>query len=159
MNSFSTRFLPLALLALVVTIVGAAVTWSVVASAKLPDGPADIVWDKAACAACGMHVGEPPFAAQATTKDGRVHAFDDPGCLFLWLDEQRPDVHTMFFRHHREPRWLARHAVAFVAVTPTPMGFGFGAIDAGTPGAIDFDECRRRCVDHATGHGGQGGKR
>jgi hypothetical protein len=153
MSAFSTRVLPLLLLAVVLTIVGGAITWSVFASAKLPDGPADLVWDKASCAACGMHVGEPPFAAQATTTDGRVHAFDDPGCLFLWLDEQRPELHSVYFRHHREPRWIARDAVAFALVSPTPMGFGFGADDAGTPGAIDHDECRRRCLERASGHG------
>ena len=87
MNTFTTRILPLSLLATVLAVVGGAITWSVLSSSKPGDGPAEIVWDKAACAACGMHVGEPPFAAQATTKDGRAHAFDDAGCLFLWLDE------------------------------------------------------------------------
>lgn len=153
MNTFSSRLLPIALLALVLIAVASAVVWSVVASAKLPDGPAELVWDKAACAACGMHVGEPPFAAQATTKDGRVHAFDDPGCLFLWLDEQRPDVHSVFFRHHREDRWIARDRVGFVAVTPTPMGFGFGAVDGNAPGAIDHDTCRARVLARTSGHG------
>ena len=154
MSTFSTRILPLAMLGLVVAIVGGAVTWSVLASAKLPDGPADIVWDKAACASCRMHVGEPQFAAQATTKDGRVHAFDDPGCLFLWIEEQHPDLHTVFFRHHREARWLPRDAVGFVPVPSTPMGFGFAAVDGNAAGALDVDECRRRCVQQATGHGG-----
>jgi hypothetical protein len=154
MSNFSTRILPISLLALVVTIVGGAITWSVVASAKLPDGPADIVWDKAACAACGMHVGEPPFAAQATTQDGRVHAFDDPGCLFLWVEQEKPALHSVYFRHAREPRWLAKDAVGFVAEPKTPMGFGFAAVDARTPGAIGYDECRRRCLQRMTGHGG-----
>ncbi|MFY9341735.1 MAG: hypothetical protein WAT39_04555 [Planctomycetota bacterium] len=154
MSTFSTRILPLAMLAVVGAIVVGAIAWSVLASAKLPDGPAELVWDKAACAACGMHVGEPAFAAQATTKDGRVHAFDDPGCLFVWLDEQKPDLHSVYFRHHREDRWLARGAVGFVAVTPTPMGFGVAAVDGTAAGAIDFDECRRRCSERAAGHGG-----
>ena len=153
MNSFTTRILPLLLLLVVLGIVGGAVTWSVLASAKLPDGPAELVYDKAACAACGMHVGEPAFAAQATTTDGRVHAFDDPGCLFLWLEEQQPALHSLFFRHHREARWLSREAVGFVAVTPTPMGFGWAAVDGHTHGVIDFDECKRRCLQRATGHG------
>lgn len=153
MSALTTRVLPVALLLVVLTIVGGAIAYSVLASSKLPDGPADLVWDKAACAACGMHVGEPPFAAQATTKDGRVHAFDDPGCLFLWLEEQRPDVHTLFFRHSREDRWLTRDAVGFVAHDKTPMGFGFAAVDGTAPGAIDFDECKRRCLERTTGHG------
>lgn len=154
MSAFVTRVLPLSLLGVVVAVIGGAVTWSVFASGKLPDGPATIVFDKAACVACGMHVGEPAFAAQVTTKDGRVHAFDDPGCLFLWLDEQKPEVHSMFFRHHREDRWLSSSAVAFVPVTPTPMGFGLAAVDDDSAGAIGLEAARRHCIDKATGHGG-----
>jgi hypothetical protein len=153
MSKFSDRILPVALLAIVLAIIGGAIAWSVLASAKLPDGPAELVWDKAACAACGMHVGEPPFAAQVTTKDGRVHAFDDPGCLFLWIDEQKPEVHSLFFRHHKENRWLDRYRVGFMPHEPTPMGFGLAAVDGSTPGAIDYDTARGRCLQRAGGHG------
>ena len=152
MSTFTDRLLPLALLSTVVLVVGGAVAWSVVASGKLPDGPADVVWDKAACAACGMHVGEPPFAAQLIDTSGRLHTFDDPGCLFLYVEEHRPPVHGIWFRHHREDRWLAPDRVAFALVDKTPMGFGIAAVDVGTPGAVDHDEARRRCLAR-TGHG------
>lgn len=155
MSALTTKVLPLLLLAVVVAVVGGAIAFSVMASNQLPSGPVDIVWDKAACAACGMHVGEPPFAAQVTTKDGRLHTFDDPGCLFVWLDEQHRDVHSLFFRHHKEARWLAPDEVAFATVAPTPMGFGLGAVDRNVPGAIDLDTARRQCLEHATGHGGK----
>ena len=155
MSSFGTRVLPFALLGVVLAVVGGAVAYSVLASTKLSDGPVDVVWDKAACAACGMHVGEPSFAAQLTTKDGRTHAFDDPGCLFLYVEEQHPDVHAVFFHHLREQRWIARDKAAFVAVDKTPMGFGLGAVDVGAPGAIDFDEARRKCLERTSGHGGK----
>lgn len=154
MSTFTDRILPLALLGVVVATVGGAVAWSVVASTKLPDGPADIVWDKAACAACGMHVGEPPFAAQLIDRSGRVHAFDDPGCLFLFVEERHPDVHAVFFRHHREERWLPAARTAFVVADKTPMGFGLAAVEVGTGQAIDYDEARRRCLAR-TGHGGR----
>ena len=152
MSRFSDRLLPAALLAVVVAVVGGAVTWSVVASSKLPDGPADVVWDKAACAACGMHVGEPPFAAQLIDQGGRLHTFDDPGCLFLFVEEHHPAVHGIWFRHHSEQRWIAADKVAFALVDKTPMGFGIAAVDANAPGAIDHDEARRRCLAR-TGHG------
>jgi copper chaperone NosL len=155
MTGFSSRVLPLALLAVVLVVVGSAIAFSVLASAKLPDGPVDVVWDKAACSACGMHVGEPPFAAQLTAKDGRTHAFDDPGCLFLYVEEHRPDVHSIYFHDHRGDRWIAADRVAFVAIDKTPMGFGIGAVDVGTPGAISLDEARRKCLERLTGHGGR----
>jgi hypothetical protein len=156
MSAFTTRVLPFLLVGLVLTIVGGAVAYSVFASTdELDDGPVDIVFDKAACAACGMHVGEPPFAAQLTTKDGKTHAFDDPGCLFLYVAEQHPDVHSTWFRHHAEDRWIAADRVAFVPIEKTPMGFGIGAVDVGTKGAIDLDEARRKCLDRTSGHGGR----
>lgn len=147
--------LPLLLLAAVVAVVGIAVGFSVFASRRLPDGPVEIVWDKAACASCGMHVGEPAFAAQLTGKDGRTCAFDDPGCLFLYVEEHRPEVHAIWFHHWREPRWIAADGVAFAPVEVTPMGFGLGAVDAGTAGAVDLDAARRRCVARTPGGGGR----
>jgi hypothetical protein len=155
MSNFTTRYLPLSLLGVVLLVVSGTFAYSILASGKLSDGPVDLVWDKAACAACGMHVGEPPFAAQLTTKDGHTHAFDDPGCLFVYVAEQHPDVHTIFFHHHREKRWIAADKVAFEAVEKTPMGFGVAAVDAGTAGAIDLDEARRKCLERTSGHGGK----
>ncbi len=155
MSTLGARVLPFLLLGIVLAVVGGAVAYSVLASTRTSDGPVDIVWDKAACAACGMHVGEPPFAAQLTTKDGRTHAFDDPGCLFLYVAEQHPDVHTIFFHHHRESRWIAADKVAFAPVDKSPMGFGIAAVDVGERGAIDFDEARRKCLERTSGHGGK----
>jgi hypothetical protein len=140
------------LLATTAGAVGFAVRHAVVASARLPDGPVELVWDKAACAACGMHVGEPAFAAQLTTKDGHTLAFDDPGCCFLYVEEHRPDIHAMWFHHHREPRWLSRHAVAFARVEVTPMGFGIAAVEAGAREALDYSAARQLCLERTSGH-------
>lgn len=153
MSRLTTVVLPLSLVVIVLALVVGAIAFAVSASAGPDDGPFDVVWDKAACAACGMHVGEPPFAAQLTTTDGRTYAFDDPGCLFLFVAEQRPDVHSSFFRHHREARWIPAADVAFLPVDTSPMGFGLAAVTAGTAGAIDLDAARRRCLDRASGHG------
>ena len=152
---FTTNVLPVLMLGVVLAVIAGAVAWSVAASGSLADGPVDLVWDKAACAACSMHVGEPPFAAQLQTKDGRTHAFDDPGCLFLFVEEQRPEVHATWFRHCREDRWIAGSAVAFARIEKTPMGFGFGAVDASERGAVDADVARRECLQRASGHGGK----
>lgn len=155
MTSIVSRALPYLLLGLVLAIVAFAIGFSVFASGKLPEGPVDLVWDKAACAACGMHVGEPPFAAQLTTKGGDTHAFDDPGCLFLWVAQNEPDVHSTYFRDHRSERWIAQDRVAFVAVDATPMGFGLGAVDVGTPGAISLGDARAKCLERLSDHGGR----
>ncbi|MCC7069830.1 MAG: hypothetical protein IT383_00820 [Deltaproteobacteria bacterium] len=114
----------------------------------LPEGPAPVVWDKTACAHCRMHVGEPGFAAQAQLADGAVLDFDDPGCLARWLDEHASAaIHAIYFHHHNDDRWLAEGQVGFVAMSPTPMGFGFGAVDAATPGALTWQQVRARVQD------------
>lgn len=143
------RVVPFLLFGSVVCAVITAVGWSVFAANDVPDGPLPIVWDKAACSTCSMHVGEPGFAAQVVTKDGRCQAFDDPGCLFLYLDERADAPHGIWFHHAHEDRWIAADAVAFVEASPTPMGFGLAAVDKGTQGAMELDVARRRCLQHA----------
>lgn len=138
------RLLPRALGAIVLLAVGGAVAYAVAAASALPDGPVPVVWDKAACAHCRMHVGEPGFAAQLTTTAGATLAFDDPGCLLEYVAAEHPDVHAMWFHHRTDERWLPATAVAF-AVTPTsPMGYGLAAVDPGTPGAVDLATARAR---------------
>lgn len=129
----------------VLAAIAGAVVFSVRAATSLPDGPVDLVWDKTACAHCSMHVGEPEFAAQVQTTDGLTLAFDDPGCLFQYVAEARPEVHAIWFHHLRQDRWLPQAKVAFVAVAPTPMGFGLGAVEPGTQGAIDLATAQSRC--------------
>jgi hypothetical protein len=107
-----------------------------------PEGPVQVVWDRAACAHCRMHVGEPGFAAQLQTKDGRVLFFDDPGCLLRYEDEVHPEVHAVYFHHVSEDRWLPREGTAFVQADPTPMGYGLGAVETGTSGSISFEAAR-----------------
>ena len=80
--------------------------------------------------------------------------FDDLMRELIALEEQHPELHSVYFRHHREERWIARDKVGFVAVEPTPMGFGLGAVDATAAGAIDHDTARRRVLDRTSGHGG-----
>lgn len=111
---------------------GFAVAW-----AERPlEGPAPVAWDREACAHCRMHVGEPGFAAQLQTKDGRVLNFDDPGCLLRYEAEAHPEVHAEYFHHVAEDRWLPRERTAFLRADPTPMGYGLGAVERGTAGTI-----------------------
>lgn len=134
-------------LAAVATLLGLCLlTWLVVRSESLPDGPLEVIWDKSPCAECSMHVGDPAFAAQMITEDGRELYFDDPGCLFLFVRDEQPRVHRAWFRHLREERWLPLDAVAFVRAADTPMGFGIGAVDPGEAGAMDLEAARREVL-------------
>ena len=107
-----------------------------------PEGPQPIAWDREPCAHCRMLISDPHFAAQLHTADGTVESFDDPGCLFARVAARRPAVRALWFHHVRDDRWLSGDAVAFERVSPTPMDFGLGAVDAGTPGALTLEEAR-----------------
>lgn len=109
-----------------------------------PEGPVEVAWDRHACARCGMLVSEPSFAAQLHTADGAVHYFDDPGCLLLWRAAHDPEVHATWFHHVDEERWLSGAAVGFVEASPTPMGYGLGAVEAGRSGALSPAEALER---------------
>jgi hypothetical protein len=120
------------------------------------DGPVPVVWDKAVCAECRMHVGEPAFAAQLQTADGGVYDFDDPGCLFEYFAEHAPELRAAWFHHHQEDRWLRHDEVAFVPVKTSPMGFGLGAVAAGPGGGRTFDDIVQRGLDKANAGGPSG---
>jgi hypothetical protein len=121
----------------------AAVAIAVARAQALPRGVIDIVWDQEACAHCRMHIGDPAFAAQVQTVDGRVLDFDDPGCMFRYLAEAKPDVHAIWVHEHVGARWLPCERAAFVHVARSPMGFGLGAVDSVTPGAIGWNDAAR----------------
>ncbi len=131
---------------LVLAVLAGAAAFAVCASERLPDAPQPIVWDREACAHCHMHVGEPAFAAQAIDQDGRVHNFDDPGCLLAWRTTH-PAPARVWFHHMSEDRWIPIDRVAFVPVPRSPMGYALGAVDAGTPGALSVAAATARGKD------------
>lgn len=110
----------------------------------LPQGPQPVVWDKESCAHCRMAVSDRRFAAQLQLRDGRVLEFDDPGCLFTYLDQEKPAVHAIYFRSVKGDGWLPSDRALFETVAETPMDYGLGAVGEGTPGAMSLAEARAR---------------
>lgn len=105
-------------------VVALALSWLTQAEA----GPAPVAWDREACGFCRMHIGDRHFAAQLRQAEGEPVNFDDPGCLFLFLDKEDPKVVELYFRHETQDLWLDRQKVVFrVDVAQTPMGFGLAA--------------------------------
>jgi hypothetical protein len=107
-----------------------------------------------------MLISDPAFAAQIVTADAEVLDFDDPGCLLLHLEEHHLPPRAIWFHHAREDRWLRGDGVAFVPVGQTPMGYGLGAVEAGTLGAISLAEATtlvRGIEEVRTGAGPGGG--
>ena len=146
---------PLAIAA-VVTVLAAvvlAVAWQVREGQRLADGPLPIAWEREACAHCLMHLSDPRYAVQLQTTDGAVLNFDDPGCFFLYVDENQPPLHEAWFRDSRAERWLRRGEVGFVAAPATPMDLGLAAVAAGEAGALSYDAARARVAAGRDGRG------
>ncbi len=143
-SALGTRILLAAVFLTAASALGAAV----LSANALPDGPAHVVWDKAACEHCRMHLGEPAFAAQVVCKDGRVALFDDPGCLFEWLDTERPEVHATWFHELRGTSWLRGETAIFERVEQTPMGYGIGAVAHahGDGATMTFEQANAHCL-------------
>lgn len=114
------------------------------AACRPAEGPRPIVYDGEACAHCRMLISEPRFAAQLVGKDGSVASFDDPGCLLAYQEDRAEAAADLWFHHLREDRWLSGEQVAFEAIDETPMGYGLGAVDAGSAGALSLSAARER---------------
>lgn len=133
---------PLALLGWLIAAAAAAVAgmWLLTEAARSPEGPRPIAYDRQTCDRCGMLISDPSFAAQLRSEDGRRLYFDDPGGLLLWEARQDVAVEQAWFHHVREDRWIPRDEVAFVQASETPMGYGLGAVERGTEGAMSYAE-------------------
>jgi len=118
---------------------------------RRPSGPEPIAFDREACAHCHMLISDPSFAAQLQTADGEIFNFDDPGCLLRWRAEHVQSVRAVWFHHLRDERWLPEAEVAFVPVARTPMGYGLGAVDAATPGALSRAQAEARVAARGDG--------
>jgi copper chaperone NosL len=112
--------------------------WVAAACRSMPDEPTAIVYDREACAHCHMLIGDPRYAAQLVTSDGKVVNFDDPGCALRYVAEIDPKIHRLWFRDGRGDRWIPAAGVGFVRGAETPMGYGLAAVDATTPGALSI---------------------
>ena len=117
--------------------VAAALLFCAVRSTQAPPaGPVAVPWDQVRCARCGMLVSERGFAAQLHMGDGGILHFDDPGCLLLHEHESAPEDARAYFREMHGDAWLSRAEAGFVPAETTPMGYGLGAVERSTAGAL-----------------------
>ena len=142
------KLLKRCLMWMLVLFAAATVGLLVLRAQALPDGVRPVVWDKEACAECGMAVSDPRFAVQLQTRDGQVVNFDDPGCLFIYIIRFDPPVHAVYFHALDGVNWLNGEQVGFVATSLSPMGYNLAAVPRGTPGALTFAEALEKMRQH-----------
>lgn len=143
------------LLLLVIALVAVAVVAVRFNQVTLSEGAVPVVWDSEVCGDCKMHVGDPRFAAQLQTTAGDVLNFDDPGCLFDYLESHDVLTHAVYFRNYDEDGWLPEAEVGFLPVKDSPMGYGIRAVSKETPEAQDIAWAKRQVRDRPHNrHGG-----
>lgn len=119
------------------------------------EGPVPIVWDREVCADCKMHIGDPRFAAQIQTTEGEVLDFDDPGCLFHYMQSHDLSVRALYFRNYAVDGWLSESQVGFLPAQGSPMGYGIRAVPKDTAGAKDIDWAKHQVMERSQHpHGG-----
>ncbi len=110
------------------------------AAACAQPGPRPIALGDEVCRHCHMTIADPRFAAELVTARGRVHVFDDSGCLVLFAAEggvPLEQVHSLWVHDFLHPDSLldARAAVYLrIESMNTPMGSHLVALREG-PGA------------------------
>jgi hypothetical protein len=142
-------------LLLLVALVAISVAFVRYNQVTLPDAAVPVIWDGEVCGHCKMHVGDPRFAAQLQTTSGDVLNFDDPGCLFDYLQSHEVSTRALYFRNYDEDGWLTEAEAGFLPVDDSPMGYGIRAVAKGTPGAQDIDWAKNQVSDRPHDrHGG-----
>ena len=139
---------------LLLALAAALTAWALFRSSKPPTGPVSVAWDRESCARCRMLIGEPRFAAQLQTRDGRILNFDDPGCLLIYTAEQTDEAHAIYFHHLLEERWIDAADVVFVGAEPTPMGYGLGAVDGDAAASVPLTRARERVLEQESARRG-----
>ncbi len=96
------------------------------------------------CPKCHMEVDTLKYAVQVILDDGKTYIFDDPGCVILWLEENKidPKSVTIWAYAIDTKRWIDAKKAYYSLTDKTPMGYGFGAYENKKDGFITFEEMR-----------------
>lgn len=91
----------------------------------------DPKWDRDVCERCRMLLSDKYFSAEVVNpEDGRHYFFDDLGCAFNWLNEEKnkswASKAIIYANDAKTGEWLdiSRHFLATGYVTPMSYGIG-----------------------------------
>lgn len=98
--------------------------------------------DEYSCAKCKMDVHALDYATQAVKKNGDTYFFDDIGCMILWLEKNSEGVVVKYVRTVDTHQWIKAEEAHYSRIAPSPMGYGFAAVEASKAGLVTYDEMR-----------------
>ena len=92
------------------------------------------------CATCNMDIKALDYAAQLVIKEGETYFFDDIGCMILWLKAHPEQSVKRYVKTLDTHRWIAVEKAHYSRIAPSPMGYGFAAVEASKKGLISYKE-------------------
>lgn len=123
---------------------GAALAWLPAGCGGGDEGPGAIKLGRDACDFCGMIVSEIRYASEIRGgPNNKLYKFDDVGCAVhfttrnAWAAE--PGAKFWAMSHQDGATWLDARQAAYRQGLPTPMGYGFAAVPAGSADTVPFE--------------------
>jgi len=94
------------------------------------------------CSECNMDVEKLEYAAQIITQSGDTYFFDEIGCVALWLKSHTPIIEKILTQTLDTHKWIDAEKAWYSRIAPTPMGYGFAAVETHKKGLIPYQEMK-----------------
>jgi len=94
------------------------------------------------CSECSMDVENIEYAAQLIAKNGNTYFFDDIGCVVLWLENHSPNTQIIVTQTLDTHKWIDVTRAWYSRIAPSPMGYGFAAVENKKEGLISYEEMK-----------------
>jgi hypothetical protein len=94
------------------------------------------------CSECNMDVEKLEYAAEIIGVNGDTYFFDEIGCVVLWLKNHKFPIAKIVTQTLDTHRWIDAKKAWYSRIAPTPMGYGFGAVEAHKEGLISYEEMK-----------------
>ena len=102
------------------------------------------------CKRCNMLVKHMDYATQAVKKNGETYFFDDIGCMVHWLEKNADSVVKLYVKTLDTHQWVEAQKANYSRIAPSPMGYGFGAVEMHKEGLISYDKVKQYILSNET---------
>jgi len=123
-----------------------------VVKANYDKKPLNFILEETNDVVCKMLIRKKENSAQAVDKNGNTHFFNDPGCMVLWLNEQKDSINNykLWIYTLDTHRWIDAKIAHYGIRDKTIMGYGFGARERKKRDSISFKEMYHRMITNQT---------
>jgi predicted lipase len=110
----------------------------------------DIKANEYSCSLCNMHIKKLDYATEAVKSNGDTYFFDDMGCMIMWLEKHSDMLERLYVKTLDTHKWMEAQNAHYSRIAPSPMGYGFGAVEVPKEGLISFAEVKSNILSGKT---------